>query len=52
MRQPHSGGEDIQKHIKKLKAPISRPARHFTAAGQPATTMSAPSNEADHRWTR
>ena len=24
----------------------------FTATGQPATTMSAPSSEADFRWTR
>jgi hypothetical protein len=52
MRQPRSGGEDVQKHIKKLKADISRPTRHVMATGQPATTMSSPSYEADHRWTR
>jgi len=39
-----------KEHIKKLKAEIGRPARIFTAAGQPATTMSPPSNEAGHRW--
>jgi hypothetical protein len=45
MRQPRSGGDSVQKHIKKLKAGISRPARHVMATGQPATTMSPASNE-------
>src|SRR6266568_4567831 len=47
-----SGGEEPRSSIQKLRAEISGPARHFTATGQPATTMSAPSNEADYRWTR